>query len=68
MNLAEAMRKAYSEKKYVSSDAFKHHGVKIAPDEHQNYCNLINEKEKTVTPMWEPGIADFLDDTGDVVD
>ena len=36
MNLAEAMRKAYSEKKYVSSDAFKHHGLKIAPDEQQN--------------------------------
>lgn len=68
MNLVEAMRKACSEKKYITNDIFKSVGAKIAPDEHENWCNIIRDKEKSITPRWQPGIIDFMDETWVVVD
>lgn len=68
MNLCEAIKIAHSQNKFVTNKELKRYGIKIEADKSQNWCNLIDEKKKTLTPRWEPGIDDFLNDTWIVVD
>lgn len=68
MNLCEAIKKAHEQNKFVTNNVFKEFETKIKPDDTQNYCNLHNQKEKSITPRWEPGIDDFLNETWEVVD
>lgn len=66
MNIYEAMKKAHCDGKFITNKNFESIGLKIKPDPVQNYCNVY--KKESTTPMWQPGINDFLDETWEVVD